>query len=516
MKNPELFDETNRATYCPESNKLHLYVGRVPRAEYDALRAEGWTSTPKQSEAGQGEFAATWTPARRDTALSYAGIIEDEDAGPQERAADRAERFGGYLDKRLDEAGGHADTYDAGPSAHGYQSQARADRAATCHDRSGTRAVDAWEKAEYWQQRTAGVISHALYVCRPDVRMGRIKTLEAELRQIESRYTPAADASRIMQTSDDGSGAQVPFVWCGQGRGGYWVEESNLDALKRGAADWITHLTLRLAYENQMLEAQGGRLASVEIEAGGYIGGKLIVKVNKSSVTGRVTSVDLKGPKAQGWTYKDHNVTGTDYALYQFDTERMPMSAYTAPTDESRAELTTLKAERKAKAPVKTPCPLVNPTDEDAERLQSIWNEREHDGHKAAKSCTEFEPAKVVRLTQAQYSAHSKGSYASCDTRGLCRDARLRRRESNMYTASGAEYDKKCGPSVCMIRRTSGGKSRGWAFDSVIVLTDKPQKALPAAVWSLPKPAALAFALESEPVKLTGRDSRGLSYSVNA
>lgn len=59
--------QTGSATYCPEDNKLRLYVGRVPRPEYDALRAEGWISTPKQ----ECQFVAHWTPARRDTALAY-------------------------------------------------------------------------------------------------------------------------------------------------------------------------------------------------------------------------------------------------------------------------------------------------------------------------------------------------------------------------------------------------------------------------------------------------------------
>jgi hypothetical protein len=87
--------DTGTATYCPEDNKLRLYVGRVPRPEYDALRAEGWTATPKQGC----DFVATWTPEREDTALLYGdGIIDDEDQDPGERAAERAERFGGYLE----------------------------------------------------------------------------------------------------------------------------------------------------------------------------------------------------------------------------------------------------------------------------------------------------------------------------------------------------------------------------------------------------------------------------------
>src|SRR5882724_10987338 len=96
-ENPAEKEYTGQATYCPEDNKLRLYVGRVPRDEYLKLRADGWVALHKQREAGGGDFAAVWTPERRDTALSYAGIIEDEDMSPGERAADRAERFGGYL-----------------------------------------------------------------------------------------------------------------------------------------------------------------------------------------------------------------------------------------------------------------------------------------------------------------------------------------------------------------------------------------------------------------------------------
>lgn len=426
----------NYATYSPEDNKLRLYVGRVPRDEYEALRAEGWTSTPKQGC----DFVATWTPERRDRALSYSEVIEDEDQSPEDRAADRAERFSGYRDKREGEATGHADRYDAGPSAHGFQNASKAGRSAARHDRIADRATDAWSKAEYWQQRTAGVIAHALYASRPDVRMGRILELEADFRRLSKR--------------EDEHGKQ-----------------------------WAAHIALRLAYENQMLEAQGGRLASVEIEAGGMIGGKLIVKVNKSSVTGRVTSVDLKGPQVYGWTYKARNVPGTEYALYQFDTERMPMSAYTAPTDESRAELLALKKTAKAAAPKKAPCPLVNPTDADAERLQSLWNaaalaEREAGYKRMGYSLpvTDCEPQTVLRITQAAYSAHSQGTYARAGTRCVFRGGV----EAENYITGAEKQRKALGFPVCQVRRTSGGN---YSASRIVVLTDKPQKPLPVAAW---------------------------------
>jgi hypothetical protein len=366
---------TNQATYCPEDNKLRLYVGRVPRDEYEKLRADGWVSTPKQSEAGKGEFAATWTPSRRDTALEYGeGIILDEDAGPAERAADRAERFGGYRDKREGEATGHADRYDAGPAVHGYQSQARAERAAVRHDRVADRAGDAWSKAEYWTRRTAGVISHALYLSGPGVRMGRIKTLEAELRGMLKRW--------------EDSGGE-PTGW---------------------AADWKTHYEMRLAYENQMLEAQGGRAAFVEMQPGGRLGSKLIVKVNKSNVTGRVVSVDVLGPYCQSWAYRKSNLAGvTAFSLYQIETERLPENAYTPPTAESLAELAEYEKTRKAAAAsVKaktTPCPLVNPTDADAERLQLRLNS-EHLERLESWQRDSWKPGEVLRIQHGPRRDH--------------------------------------------------------------------------------------------------------------
>lgn len=41
----------NYATYyCPEDDKLRLYVGHVPQDEYKTLKKEGWTSTPKHNK----------------------------------------------------------------------------------------------------------------------------------------------------------------------------------------------------------------------------------------------------------------------------------------------------------------------------------------------------------------------------------------------------------------------------------------------------------------------------------
>lgn len=446
---------SGRATYCPEDNKLRLYIGRVPRPEYEKLRAEGWKALHTQREAGGGDFVATWTPERRDTALEYAGIIEDEDMGPEERAADRAERFAGYREKRTEEATSRADRFDAGPTAHGYQSQARAERAAARHDKIAGRAVDAWSKAEYWQRRTAGVIRNALHLASPSVRMGRIKTLEGELRSLRAR-------------------------WEGQ------------EMSERGR-EWATHYKLRLAYENQMLEAQGGRAGVLEIEPGGTFKGGVVAKVNKSNVSGRVVSVHVIVPAVSGWHYQVSNVAGTPYALAQFDAERAAPGAFQAPTDESRAKLAEFEAAKKAASAERkktvAPCPLVNPTDADAERLQAALNEHvrvrweRHAKERPYAYTPEFKPAAVLRIVQAAYSAASKGAYARVKTSDICR--------GGIQEPTAYNYDGRHGAAVCKVR-TIGGEN--YMADRVIVITDKPQKPLPAAAWDAPVYAPPAVA----------------------
>lgn len=447
------------ATYCPEDDKLRLYCGRVPRDEYERLRAEGWVSTPKQSEAGKGEFAAVWTVARYQTALAYAddGIIDDEDAGPQERAADRAERFGAYRDKRTEEATAAADRYDAAPHVHGFQNQARADRAAARVDRIAGRACDAWSKAEYWTRRTAGVISNALYKATPAVRMGRIKEIESDLRRQEAYSGEISESRQLL----------------------------------------IDHLRLRLAYENQMLEAAGGRAGVLEMVPGGLLRGAVIWKVNKSSVTGRVTSCDVIVPKVEGWAYRISTpAAGVSFSVMSVKTERLAPEAYKEPTPESLARLADCRSEVKAwRAGKPAPLPLINPTDADAERLQAFWNERARAAHcesnfrRYGKDYAEqFKPAAVLRMTQAQYSAASGGTYSYCKTYDIRQGGAVKREheDCHKYGEEFRQAQAKRGPTVCKLRLASCESD----VKRVIILTDKPAKALPESVWHKHQPAA--------------------------
>ena len=456
-------ESTGTATYCPEDDKIRLYVGRVPREEYDFLRAEGWTSTPKQTC----QFVAVWSVERENTALAYGdGEILDEDQSPTERAADRAERFSGYRDKRTDEALDRADTYEAGPKLIGHQSEALAERKARALDRVADRACNSWDKAEYWQRRTAGVISHALHVAAPGVRMGRIKMLEAEIRRVESKYTGK-------EVTHDG----VDYIICGSGCDQHAVEVSRIEGRKLAYARYMNHLTLRLAYENQMLEAQGGRAASVDMVPGGWLGKHQIMKVNKSTATGRVVSVAVKVPKVEGWAYKIANVPGTDYALMTIETERLNKAVYTAPTTEELAAFeTSKKAEKKQKAAVLPKAlPLVNPTNEEAEKLQAVWNSKrrtEWEKRESSKYGPDFVPAKVAHITQERYSEISKGSYTHAETAEVCAAGNVK---SGHWNAG--EYNASIGPALCKVRVYKGDHGR-----QVIVITDKPQKAFPAQV----------------------------------
>jgi len=546
MNKPELFDESHSATYCPEDNKLRLYIGRVPRDEYEALRAEGWTSTPKQDC----DFVAHWTPSRRDTALSYAGTIDDEDTPPQERAADRAERFSGYQEKRLDEATGYADSYDNKPSAHGFQSESRANRAVARHDRIGDRAGDQWSKAEYWQRRTSGVIEHALYKSEPSVRMGRIKILEAEerkhLEHLESRRKKWRNWQKLAAMEDAGSQTKLVHHYVGgDGSNGHDYKHPRPETVTNehirehgsslwtlmgmvereyGTSDitgaeacalyfagnrephaddqdeWAVHYALRLSYERQMLEAQGGRAGALEIIPGGWLlvgrrgrpsEARQIHKVNKSPTSGRVVSVLVQDNQPS-----THNHWGNPYPAgethllsHTVEIERAGPDCYRPPTEEEltefNARIKAQKAKRKAAAP--PPLALINPGDEDAERLQVIINER----HAAewirrhGKPHASYGPktAEVERITQAVYSANSGGSYSTAETRTLHANGEIADRESNMWSSAAEARAKARGPALCKIRIA------GYDPIRVLIITDKPQKALPAATWEPVKPA---------------------------
>ncbi|QDV49593.1 DUF3560 domain-containing protein [Gimesia fumaroli] len=535
------------ATYSPEDNKLRIYPGdRLDDElgeEYAEFKKAGYRWAAKQ----ECFVCPRWTPKAEDWALRLAGEIEDEDYSPLERSADRAERFGCYRDKRRTEAHDHADTFEAGPSAFGHQNQQRAERQAARLDKQRVKAVSQWSKAEYWQRRTAGVISHALYKARPEVRRGRIKKLEADQRKhlkvIELLSKCRENWQKVAGCDDPEKALKWAIALAGNASG--WQEFAHPETGRKATlysllqpyegiddrpitgheaaalylslpdvnepgsswSRWTAHYELRMSYENAMLANEGGQAGEVEMEPGGWIfpdkrqGRRLrytegngdwyqIVKVNRSPVTKRVTSVVVSARSDNNYD-NDGKPFGEDnprpVAEQRIDVTRLGKDSYRAPTDQEREVFKQQQAERKAKAKASKPksVKLLNPTDEDAERLQGILNDKARKKYDKAHpegsyQAGKFEPAEVCRMTQAKYSARSRGDYSTAETRTFHNfGGIIARKSSNMWSQHGQEYDAALGPAVCKLRTADSGGYAAYTPQRIVILTDKPQKPLP-------------------------------------
>lgn len=135
-----------------------------------------------------------------------------------------------------------------------------------------------------------------------------------------------------------------------------------------------------------------------------------------------------------------------------FDISRLGEGCYRPPTDEEREAFLSESAVRKST--VKKP-PLINPTEEDARRLQDVWNRSYKHGKKSS----------ITLMTQDMYSRLSKGdTFSTCGV------------EAN---GNGRQARDSTAQRVCQVRM----KWTMYGPDSVVVLTDKPQKPLPID-WS--------------------------------
>lgn len=178
------------ATYSPEDNKLRLYSAtRLDKETYELVRKNGFIYAPKQ-----GLFVAPmWTPYRAKLLEKLCGEIGDEETTLAERAEQRAERFEGYQGKRKKDAESAYKQMQAisehipmgQPILVGHHSERRARKDAERIEGYMQKTVKMWECSEYWEDRTKGVIGHANYKDRVDVRARRVKGLEAEKRKYE-------------------------------------------------------------------------------------------------------------------------------------------------------------------------------------------------------------------------------------------------------------------------------------------------------------------------------------------
>jgi hypothetical protein len=399
-----------------------------------------------------------------------------------------------------------------------------AERQAARHDRLRVGAVNQWRKAEYWHERTRGVISHALHKSSAPVRRGRIKELEAHQRKFladvekcQQRYddwkklltmdgideviplddggfsivnpNPAQqfayllcsdgrDHASLWHPTNEAVNAKAREIW-GHGLGTYdllckdsfasvpmerltprQVAELYLSRIKNPAEQesfirWREHYEMRLTYERAMLENEGGSAANVEMVPGGFVNIRgewyQIQKVNRSTATGRVVSVQVWGTSTGYTRESNYTKQETRPRLVNVNIERKGEAIYREPTPEELAEFNAAKI---AKAKANPTPPLINPTPADAARLQKILNDR---AAEQAREKGKKPPsiAEVVETTQANYSRYSGESsiYHTC-------------------VITVGENRFKC-------RMKHRGFYEHWTADSVVVLTDKPQKPLP-------------------------------------
>jgi protein-L-isoaspartate O-methyltransferase len=307
-------------TFSPEDNKLRLKpCARLDPDTYARVTAGGFIWAPKQELF----VAAMWTPEREDLLLELCGEIEDEDTTLIERAEARAERFEDYSEKRLGEA---ADAHKAvesvaghipfgQPILVGHHSEARARRDAEKIEAGMRKAVNLWEKAEFWKDRAGRAIRAAKYKERPDVRSRRIKGLEADLRKHEREVADSEVFLKMWIKTEEQADPEKAHAWALKIAGVDRNIFRTWDALNSGettakdaatkaiathnlhiatAERWIGHISNRIAYEKAMLEEAGG-IATDKTgpEVGGAVrcwcsprnGFSYIRKVNKVSVT---------------------------------------------------------------------------------------------------------------------------------------------------------------------------------------------------------------------------------------
>lgn len=247
------------ATYSPDDNKLRLsFVSRLPREDYDRLRAAGFAWAPKQELF----VAPMWTPEREDIALEFAGEIDDEDTSLVERAEARAERFENLAEKRAEEGARARDAVSAiadgiplgQPILVGHHSERHARRDAERIENGMRKAISAFETAGYWAGRAKGAIRAAKYKERPDVRARRIKRIEADARKMEKTKADKEYALRFwrggMKFKSLKDGSQVVF---------------NATDDQRELACWVLGTDPRLSYLNVAPNSHGSHWSAWDV-----------------------------------------------------------------------------------------------------------------------------------------------------------------------------------------------------------------------------------------------------------
>jgi hypothetical protein len=270
---------TFTATYSPEDNKLRIYAStRLDAETYARVKAAGYQWAPKQELF----VAPKWTPAREDIAVELAGEIEAEEMTLAERAAIKAERLDNLAAKRRGEAESlyrHANElsqafYMGQPILVGHYSERKARKTKERMDSAQSKASTSEKLANHWLYRAEGVEAHANYKNNPRVRANRIKTLLAELRDLQRGINDAHKALELWGkfTTDE----QIRFAlgrmssemtlasytaYSAVNSGEMTPADARAQCIRTAEARvngpnrkrWIEHVLNRLAFERSML-----------------------------------------------------------------------------------------------------------------------------------------------------------------------------------------------------------------------------------------------------------------------
>lgn len=468
------------ATYSPEDNKIRLYAStRLDAETYQRVKAAGFQWAPKQELF----VAPKWTPAREDLAIELAGEIEPEEMTIAERAAMKAERLDDLANKKARAANAFqrradslSEAFSFGqPILVGHHSERKARKTADKMRSAQDQAIKAAKSANYWLYRAEGAEAHANMKNNPRVRAGRIKTLLAELRDIQRDINAGHRALTFWAkaTTDE----QIRFALgrvshettlSGYGtysaveKGEMTPQEARARCIKSAEARvnsenlqrWIAHILNRLSFEREMLGTVArypGKLTPVILQAFAREHGaeKPVATSGDADFFTLESPVPLPLHIGEGKTLE---MTADEWR------DLMQSVGYEVPEKK-----TIIRRDKPADPP------LVNLSPEQAEQLQRIWNAR------MSKACEGKRlPVKVGEIrpmTQAAYSAHSAGTYARFGTEEIDATGAIVRSGWR-----GGQFIKTSEP-VARIRVAKAGEC--YKADSVVVVSDKPAKPLP-------------------------------------
>lgn len=472
------------ATYSPEDNKLRLYAAvRLDSELFAEVKKHGFRWAPKQDLF----VAPKWTPAREDFCLQVAGEITAEQSTLLERAEAKADRLETIADNKAKKASAFHAAADqlserfayGQPILVGHHSEKKARKDQERMSNAMDKAVENHKAVGYWNTRAAGTLHHANRKNDMGVIQRRIKTLLKELRDHQRVINHAhrmvtlwetISAKPIIEERNKAityySGAMLQTgsaspsnTWHDLDRGNITHDEALKISLDFATAlvnseyqsRWTNHILNRLGYERSALgnvPLFAGNLTAAILQTFARTHGAHKPKAAKTGDVWTISSsVLLPAHIAEGDT-----ATRTADQWCEF----MQSVGYTVPTP----------TPRKAAA-YKLP-PLINPTLEQAQEIQEMWNKAAFDKYARLYPNREhFKMNAAKHVTQAAYSERSKGSYSLYDAIELDVDGNARMRQR------GTEF-----VAVCRVRVGHQGGSL-YAPRPILVLSDKPTKPLP-------------------------------------